>query len=65
MLGFVAHAISTELNLDHDEIAEARWVTRPELAKITESGELRLPGQVSIARRLIETWYGASLPGDW
>jgi NAD+ diphosphatase len=29
------------------------------------SRELRLPGRVSIARRLIEAWYGSELPYDW
>jgi NAD+ diphosphatase len=30
-----------------------------------ESGELRIPPSVSIARRLIEHWYGGELPGAW
>ncbi|GIH91373.1 hypothetical protein Psi01_20030 [Planobispora siamensis] len=65
MLGFFARAVSTELSLDPDEIAEARWFSRAELLAALESGELRLPPSVSIARRLIETWYGAELNGDW
>jgi NAD+ diphosphatase len=67
MLGFVARAATTTLQPDHDEIVEARWLSREELTAQVESGELRLPGQVSIARRLIETWYGAPIPeiGDW
>ncbi|HEY9522431.1 MAG TPA: NAD(+) diphosphatase, partial [Thermopolyspora sp.] len=65
MLGFFARAVSTELRPDPEEIAEARWFTRAELGEIVTRGELLLPGQVSIARRLIETWYGGSLPGDW
>jgi len=65
MLGFFARAISTELRIDPDEIAEARWLSRTELREAVESGEIMLPGQVSIARRLIETWYGGHLPGDW
>nr|WP_307848772.1 NAD(+) diphosphatase [Microbispora oryzae] len=61
MLGFVARAVTTELRPDEEEIAEARWLSREELAAQVESGELRLPGQVSIARRLIETWYGSPI----
>ncbi|GAA1518470.1 NAD(+) diphosphatase [Sphaerisporangium rubeum] len=64
MLGFFAEAVSTELVLDHDEIAEARWLTREELGAAVDSGDVRLPPGVSIARRLIETWYGSYLPGD-
>jgi NAD+ diphosphatase len=65
MLGFFARALSPELRLDPAEIAEARWLSRTELREAVESGEVLLPGQVSIARRLIETWYGGQLPGGW
>ncbi|MEV6985987.1 NAD(+) diphosphatase [Sphaerisporangium sp. NPDC051017] len=65
MLGFFAEATSTELVLDPEEIAEAMWLTRAELGVAVENGEVRLPPGVSIARRLIETWYGSPLPGDW
>ncbi|MFB9250840.1 NAD(+) diphosphatase [Sphaerisporangium melleum] len=65
MLGFFARATSTEITLDPAEIAEAMWLTRSELGAAVENGEIRLPPGVSIARRLIETWYGSHLPGDW
>ncbi|MFI9556883.1 NAD(+) diphosphatase [Nonomuraea endophytica] len=65
MLGFFADAITTTLTPDADEIAEARWYSRVQLAEALASGELRLPPPVSIARRLIETWYGDELVGDW
>ncbi|GAA1021870.1 NTP pyrophosphohydrolase [Acrocarpospora pleiomorpha] len=65
MLGFFARAATTELTRDPEEIAEARWFTRAELLAALESGDLRLPPPVSIARRLIETWYGDTLSGDW
>ncbi|MEU7988486.1 NAD(+) diphosphatase [Streptosporangium canum] len=65
MLGFFARATSTELVLDLEEITEARWFSRAELLAALESGEVRLPPEVSIARRLIETWYGGPLTGDW
>ncbi|MEU4699460.1 NAD(+) diphosphatase [Nonomuraea dietziae] len=65
MLGFFAEATSTEITCDLAEIAEARWFTRAELLAALRSGEVRLPPPVSIARRLIETWYGDHLTGDW
>lgn len=65
MLGYFAQALSTDLTLDTEEIAEARWFSREELAHALETGEVRLPPPVSIARRLIETWYGSPLAGDW
>ncbi|WP_326825524.1 NAD(+) diphosphatase [Streptosporangium sp. NBC_01756] len=65
MLGFFARATTTEFVLDPEEIAEAHWFSRAELLAALESGAVRLPSEVSIARRLIETWYGGPLVGDW
>jgi NAD+ diphosphatase len=65
MLGFFADATTIALTPDTEEIAEARWFSRAELVAAIASGELRLPPPVSIARRLIETWYGGELTGDW
>jgi NAD+ diphosphatase len=44
---------------------EARWFSREELAAACDSGEVALPPAVSIARRLIERWYGEPMSGDW
>jgi NAD+ diphosphatase len=65
MLGFFTRALSTEITCDADEIAEARWYSRAELLAALKADEIRLPPEVSIARRLIETWYGEPLTGDW
>ncbi len=65
MLGYHAWTDDPSVHVDGDEIAEARWFSREELARACEQGEIRLPPQVSIARRLVERWYGAELPGDW
>lgn len=65
MLGFMGRAVATDILVDDDEIAEAAWFTRSQLRDLAESGEIRLPGAVSISRSLIETWYGAALPGSW
>ena len=61
MLGFTAHAATTEIAVDHDEVSDARWFTRDELARAIERDGLELPGRASIARHLIEHWYGAQL----
>jgi NAD+ diphosphatase len=50
---------------DLDEIAEARWLTRAELAAGAADGSVRVPPPVSIARHLIEDWFGDRLPSDW
>jgi NAD+ diphosphatase len=65
MVGFYAEAASTRISVDGEEISDARWFSRAELLKAAESGEIVLPGHISIARRLIESWYGGSLPGSW
>ena len=65
MLGYHALATSTAIEVDGEEIVEARWFSRDELARACRSGEVSLPPAVSIARRLIERWFGAALPGDW
>ena len=55
MLGFFAEAESEEINIQDDELAEARWFSRDEL--INEAKEYaRKPHSVSIARRLISEW---------
>ncbi|GLY73155.1 NUDIX hydrolase [Actinoallomurus iriomotensis] len=65
MLGFFARAYDgQDLRVDGEEIKSARWFTRPELRAATESGRLGLPGRISIARQLIERWYGGELPDD-
>lgn len=61
MLGYTARATSTELTLDPTELTSAAWYTREELAAKVESGEITLPSRVSIARHLIEEWFGAPL----
>jgi NAD+ diphosphatase len=61
MVGYTCRATSTELNLDPEEIAAARWFTRRELAAAVISGEVRLSPRLSIARHLIEHWYGGRI----
>jgi len=65
MLGFYAKAASTDIEVDADEIAEARWFTREDLRALVEAGTMALPGNISISRRLIEGWYGRELSGSW
>jgi NAD+ diphosphatase len=61
MLGFRAHAETTELRPDGVELAQARWFSREDFLAEIESGGLVIPPSVSIARRLIEDWYGGPL----
>jgi NAD+ diphosphatase len=63
MLGFQSVAKGGQrITVDADEIGEARWFSRAELRAAIESGELGMAPTSSIARRLIEFWYGEELP---
>ncbi|MEZ0492194.1 NAD(+) diphosphatase [Kineococcus sp. TBRC 1896] len=62
MVGFAARAVTTEIKVDGDEIALARWFSREELTEELRTGGVLPPPGVSIARRLIEAWYGGPLP---
>ena len=59
MLGFVAKAKTTELRPDGEEIEKLRWFSREELA--AEAETLLLPNRISIARAIIEHWFGGEL----
>ncbi len=61
MLGYYAQAPGVPPRPDGDEISDARWFTRAELADALRSGEVRLPPSVAISHRLIEGWYGTDL----
>ena len=66
MLGYFCRAVDAEkLRADQEEIQEANWYTRDELRAAVIAGDVLLPGKVSIARHLIEHWYGGELPGSW
>ncbi|MFP5334463.1 MAG: NAD(+) diphosphatase [Actinomycetes bacterium] len=61
MLGFTAHAVETRVRTDGVEITDARWFTRDELTAAVAEGEVLLPSGISIARRLVEHWYGGEI----
>jgi NAD+ diphosphatase len=55
MLGFTARALTTEIHLRDEELEDARWFSRADLAP---AGAL-LPPRTSISFRLIEHWFDA------
>ncbi len=63
MLGYRAWASGQQvLDLQPEEILEARWVERGELAELVHSGQMELPGSASMGHALIRDWYGQELP---
>ena len=66
MLGLRADApAGQDIVVDHEELAEAHWFSREDLLAALNSRELALPPRVSIARHIIEAWYGGPLPSAW
>jgi NAD+ diphosphatase len=66
MLGFRAEAPAGQaIVVDREEIAEAYWFSRDELLAAIKAREIALPPPVSIARQIIEQWYGGPLPSTW
>ena len=68
MIGFLARTApdaAPEPEADGIEIRDARFFERDELAEAAAAGRIRLPGRTSIARAIIEHWYGGELQGDW
>ncbi|MDP5227188.1 MULTISPECIES: NAD(+) diphosphatase [Arthrobacter] len=66
MLGFTATTLTGVARPDGVEVTHARWFDRHELQDAVLAGEVVLPGRLSIARDLIEHWYGGLIldPGD-
>jgi len=44
---------------DGEEIVEVRWYSRAQLRTEMEDGSLLLPPIISVARKMIERWFGA------
>jgi len=60
MLGFTAQATTSEVNLHDEELEDARWLDRDQIA----AGEVSLPTAHSLSFRLIEDWFdaGSTIP---
>lgn len=64
MVGFLARVrpgASTEGRADGEEIRALRWFSRAELTAAVAAGEVLLPGPASIARAILEHWFGGEI----
>jgi NAD+ diphosphatase len=61
MLGYLAHTDDTVATPDGEEVTRARWISRADMQPLVSSGEIVISGRLSIARRLIEHWYGGRI----
>lgn len=60
MLVFEADAEATPLSVDGEELAEARWFSRPELSRGFESGAIVVPPPITASHFLIRSWLEGS-----
>jgi NAD+ diphosphatase len=65
MLAYRAIATSTEVEMHDEEMTEVQWFSRDELSAACQAQTLKLPSPVSIAFRLIQSWYGEDIPIQW
>jgi NAD+ diphosphatase len=61
MVGFTARTDDPQFTLDDDEITEAHFVSRAELVQRMADGTMIAAPSGSIARRMMEDWYGGPL----
>ena len=61
MLGFTATTADTDATPDGVEVTRARWFSRSELQEAVLNGEIVISSRLSIARSLIEHWYGGRI----
>jgi len=65
MLAYRAVATSTEVEMHDEEMTEVQWFSRDEFTAACQAQTLKLPSPVSIAFRLIQSWYGEDIPIQW
>ncbi|MCZ2403201.1 NAD(+) diphosphatase [Paenarthrobacter sp. Z7-10] len=61
MLGFIARTEDTVATPDGVEVTRARWFSRSEIQDAVSRGEVVISTRTSIARALIEHWYGGRI----
>jgi NAD+ diphosphatase len=64
MLGFLTEALTEEITVDPEEIAEARWFTRDEIREMVaraatgpdDPSKVSLPAPIAIALHICRRW---------
>lgn len=57
MLGYLAEANTDAINLEDQELEDAKWFSRQDIKEGLRAGTLKLPSHVAISYRLIEAWF--------
>jgi NAD+ diphosphatase len=61
MIGCFAEALSRDIRIDGNELAEARWMSRSQTRALLrgEGGaDIRVPNPIAIAHHLLRAWAG-------
>ncbi|WEV52716.1 NAD(+) diphosphatase [Bifidobacterium sp. ESL0704] len=61
MVAFKARALGTDVKVDGCETLDARFLTRDEFTEALAQGTMAAPGKATVARYMIEEWYGREL----
>ena len=58
MIGCIAEADTTDINMDDVEMTDVKWFDRAEVLKALDgkSDQLTVPGRIAIAHHLIKSW---------
>ncbi len=66
MIGCHADAVTTDISMDVEEMADVRWFQQEEvlLALEGKSEELMVPGRIAIAHHLIKAWATGTIDGS-
>lgn len=62
MLAFVARCVGSTIQVDGHEIEWAHFYTRDEVREQVTAGTITLPGQASVAARVVRMWLDGTLP---
>jgi len=57
MVGFTAEAENENIVINDNELESVLWFSRDEIKEKLTSGEIKMPGKVSIAFKLISRWF--------
>ncbi len=59
MIGVIGKALHNDINIENDELDDARWFTKKQIAEVIKSGgddQFRVPDKLAIARHLLDHW---------
>ena len=59
MIGAIGKAMDDKINIENDELEEAKWFSKQEISNVIKTGgdeQFRVPEKLAIARHLLDHW---------